>query len=119
MLPAESEESALTTAAPVYHRPEQEGEHAPKLVEKPREELDVVHSEGGVATLRCFATGYPLPTVTWRRGAVIVSIDGAFTQFRSSAIYSHIFECKDQHQSGTLRLDFDRRFANRSGTSIG
>lgn len=73
--PAESE-SAPSTSAPVY-RPEQEGERPVTLVDVPREELDVVQSEGAVATLRCFATGYPLPTVTWRLGAVVVRNEGA------------------------------------------
>lgn len=28
--------------------------------------------EGGYATLRCFATGYPAPTIQWERGGIIV-----------------------------------------------
>lgn len=37
-------------------------------------ELQPVAREGGVATLRCFATGFPPPTITWRRGGLEVSI---------------------------------------------
>lgn len=44
------------------------------LEEKTPEELDVVQPEGHIATLRCFATGYPLPTVSWRRGSIVVCI---------------------------------------------
>lgn len=65
----------ISTAAPPHRPHHPEGDQtpaAPSLVEKPREELDVVQTEGGVATLRCFATGYPLPTVTWRRGSIVV-----------------------------------------------
>lgn len=51
----------------------QEGAHAPHLDEQPEEERDKVISEGGVATLRCFATGFPPPTVTWSKSAIIVS----------------------------------------------
>lgn len=43
------------------------------LEEKTPEELNVVQPEGDVATLRCYATGYPLPTISWlKRGSVAV-----------------------------------------------
>lgn len=73
--PEDAHDTLLSTAAPPYRPQHQEGDQrpaAPALVEKPREEVDVVQSEGGIATLKCFATGYPLPTVTWRRGSIIV-----------------------------------------------
>lgn len=67
------EEYGVTSAPepaqpPVYYP----GAEAPQLEDRPQEEIDVVQPEGDVATLRCFATGYPLPTVTWKRGQVIV-----------------------------------------------
>lgn len=48
--------------------------HAPQLQAAPAEEQEKHVSEGGVATLRCFATGFPPPTVTWSRGEIFVSI---------------------------------------------
>lgn len=42
------------------------------LEEKTDEELNVVQPEGDLATLRCYATGYPLPTVSWKRDSVVV-----------------------------------------------
>lgn len=47
---------------------------APVLDEVPEENLRPVAREGGVATLRCFATGFPPPTITWKRGGIEVSI---------------------------------------------
>ncbi len=43
------------------------------LEEVPEEELRPVAREGGVATLRCFATGFPPPSITWKRGGLEVS----------------------------------------------
>lgn len=42
------------------------------LEEKTQEELDVVQPEGDVATLKCYATGYPLPTISWRKESIVV-----------------------------------------------
>lgn len=73
VLPAER---SVTSAPDVVHPPVYyPGAQAPQLEERPQEEIDVVQPEGDVATLRCFATGYPLPTVTWKRGQVIVSFE--------------------------------------------
>lgn len=49
------------------------GAAAPALEHKRHEDLDIVQSEGGLATLKCFATGYPQPTITWRYNSIVVS----------------------------------------------
>lgn len=56
-----------TTQAP--HHPEA---REPALEEVPEEDLRPVGKEGDVATLRCFATGFPPPSITWRRGGLEV-----------------------------------------------
>lgn len=69
--PSESHRPVDTPQQPVYYP----GAQPPQLEDRPQEEIDVIQPEGDVATLRCFATGYPLPTVTWKRGQVIVSFE--------------------------------------------
>ncbi|XP_065354306.1 papilin isoform X6 [Calliphora vicina] len=61
--------TAPTTAAPVVVYP---GEVRASLVPKERPELEVQTAMGGIAVLRCFATGNPAPNVTWSRNNVVV-----------------------------------------------
>lgn len=46
---------------------------ATELQEVSEEDLRPVAREGGVATLRCFATGFPPPSITWKRGGLEVN----------------------------------------------
>lgn len=69
-----SEAAPMSTAPPPQPQPPQQPyEEASPQVQVP--EPQVTAAEGGFATLRCIATGYPLPTVTWRKDSV--TIDGA------------------------------------------
>lgn len=72
------ERSRHTTQAP--HHPEARG---PALQDVSEEDLSPVAKEGGIATLRCFATGFPPPSIQWRRGGIEVSEDKLFAQFFS------------------------------------
>lgn len=42
------------------------------LEEKNDDDVNVVQPEGDLATLRCYATGYPLPTITWKKESIVV-----------------------------------------------
>lgn len=64
------DERIRPTARPSYH-PE---EKAPALDDVSEDELRPVAREGGVATLRCFATGFPPPSITWKRGGLEVDL---------------------------------------------
>lgn len=77
------------------------GSQAPALENVPQEEVDVTQPEGQMATLRCYATGYPLPTVTWRQGAVIVSI--RVDPFFLLAIF--VFTCLSQFNATTIQIN--------------
>lgn len=64
-----------STQPPTYY-PDVQVPQVPAAVgleEKTAEEVNVVQPEGDLATLRCYATGYPLPTVSWKRDSVVVS----------------------------------------------
>ncbi|XP_021693567.1 papilin isoform X5 [Aedes aegypti] len=46
---------------------------APGLETVPDEDLDIKSEEGGIATLRCYATGFPPPSIRWKKGEVVLN----------------------------------------------
>lgn len=72
-----SDERRQPTQAP-FHHPEAQ---SPSLEEVPEEDLRPVAREGSVATLRCFATGFPPPSITWQRGGIEVSFESFLFSF--------------------------------------
>lgn len=67
----EDERYTRPTAPPTRVPHHEERETA--LQEVPEEDLRPVAREGGVATLRCFATGFPPPSISWKRGGIEVN----------------------------------------------
>ncbi|XP_055618805.1 papilin isoform X1 [Toxorhynchites rutilus septentrionalis] len=50
------------------------GAPAPPVLESvPEEELDIKSEEGGIATLKCFATGFPPPSIRWKKGEIVLN----------------------------------------------
>uniref|UniRef100_A0A182JSY1 Papilin n=1 Tax=Anopheles christyi TaxID=43041 RepID=A0A182JSY1_9DIPT len=43
------------------------------LKEVSQDELDIKSEEGGIAVLRCFATGFPPPSIRWRKGEIMLN----------------------------------------------
>jgi len=66
-LPIDERERATTEST--YYHPDAQ---APTLEQRPDQDLRPVAREGAVATLRCFATGFPPPSITWKRGGIEV-----------------------------------------------
>lgn len=99
---------------PEHHtRPPYTGGIAPpELEEVPQEEVDIDISEGGVATLKCFATGFPPPTITWKRHGIEVSQ----LKFRRIKYFDARCFFLAQYKSRPIRPYFLRRFTNCSGT---
>lgn len=63
------------TTAPPHHQ-EHPQTRPTELEDVPEEELRPVAREGGVATLRCFATGFPPPSISWKhRGIEVIIIN--------------------------------------------
>lgn len=69
-----SPEEEIATAAPPYYPEHPQQSRPSELEQVPEEDLRPVAREGGVATLRCFATGFPPPSITWKRGGIEVSV---------------------------------------------
>lgn len=78
----------ITVAPPVDHGHEDHQPRPPTLRPVPQEEVDVDVHEGGMATLRCFAAGYPPPTIQWKRGGLIVNFTSEYL------VYELIFNVK-------------------------
>lgn len=68
-------------------RPQHQEERATELEEVSEEDLQPVAREGGVATLRCFATGFPPPSITWRKGGLEVSFHENFLYKKFNASF--------------------------------
>lgn len=68
VLPA-AERERMTTQ-PAFYNPEA---RPPTLQRVADRDLQPTVREGAVATLRCFATGFPPPTITWKRGGIEVN----------------------------------------------
>jgi papilin len=82
---------------PPHHHPEAK---APELEEVPEEDLQPVAREGGVATLRCFATGFPPPSITWKRGGIEVNF---FFQFSGFDYFINDFKFLVENKPRTFR----------------
>lgn len=102
--------TAPTTPAPVVVYPE---DVKASLVPKEKAETDVNTPLGGIAVLRCFATGNPAPNVTWSRNNVVVSA----TSHSEVDLISSFHPLAGRHQPRTLCFDIQWRFDNCASAS--
>lgn len=104
------DERTRATTQAVHHQ-----ESKPSgLEEVSEEDLRPVAREGGVATLRCFATGFPPPSITWKRGGIEVRKRQTLTKQKHS---SETFFFSAQNESRSFRSFIWGRSSNCTITS--
>lgn len=89
------------------------GDRAAGLEEKPQHEVDVDTPAGSYATLRCYATGNPPPSITWERGGIIVNIRSSANTFSPSPCIPYFNELFN-----VLLFPIPRLTRTKVGTSL-
>ncbi|KAJ9585100.1 hypothetical protein L9F63_020556, partial [Diploptera punctata] len=78
--------------SPVFGEPlTTEGPREPAAAERPRIENATVASriqaeEGTYVTLKCSATGNPIPTITWKKGSIVIDGSGRYKQLLDGSL---------------------------------
>jgi hypothetical protein len=95
-----------------YVPPYDQEAREPTLDDVSEEDLQPIAKEGGVATLRCFATGFPPPSITWKRGGIEVIKKQIFPKFKIQLILFIFIYKPAQHKSRTICAHFEGRLTN-------